>query len=530
MHNKLKDKKTLNRIFSVIYMLILTLPMVFGFFINHNKTILTGVEAAGASPAFSASDYWDGNFQSKFDDWANKAYYGRDNLVKTYNQVRYSLFSLGDKTIIKGKNGYLFGSSYVDDYLGLKPELVSSDDYLDKLTNYLRDIQDRLSEQGKAFVFIITPSKATFYSAYIPDRFYMQKHYSDTEDSNYSRLEKLLKQKGIVYIDSVQILKDLDALHYPLFTKTGTHWTRTATMEVIDDLLDLLEKRNSYNLRTYNIDGYSKSSVPENTDIDIYSLLNLYEKNYDESYYYPIVESDMENKFDEPSVLWQGGSFSWQMMDMLNGQNIITDLTYVSYGNYFMQFPIKNNKITLGGFSEEKLNSVLSGKDIFILECNEQYINNYCPELKGYDNAQDDFVGFMHQYLSAHKLSDEKIYPVSIEFDTGLFDNSTVLLKNKAIKYNGLTINMTVPKKATNTEPNDNYICVYINDILTEKIPCGPDQLLNLNIPAKSLSSAENDIYKIRVQLPENLLTDKTNLNFNNMLLKITFHYIGDTK
>ena len=238
----------------------------------------------------------------------------------------------------------------------------------------------------------------------------------------------------------------------------------------------------------------------------------------------------MENKYDEPSLLWQGGSFSWQMMDMLYEHNIITDLSYINYGNYYIQYPIKSNTVTLNGFSNESLGPALSGKDIFVFECNEQNIYKYCPSLRGIINANDDYVGFMYQYLSTQKLSDEKNYPASVESDTEIKNNTTVLLRSNAIKQNGLTIDMSVPVRPADASLEADSICVYVNDVLTRKIPCTEDSMVKLDIPSNSLPATENDIYKIRVQLPDSLQPDKTSLNYDIMSLKIMFHYIGETK
>lgn len=67
-------------------------------------------------------------------------------------------------------------------------------------------IQTEAIRQGKAFVFVITPSKADFEREYIPARYFEMETYYEEEERNYHRLVEAFDELGVFYVDSNIVL------------------------------------------------------------------------------------------------------------------------------------------------------------------------------------------------------------------------------------------------------------------------------------------------------------------------------------
>ena len=77
---------------AVVFCLFLALPlfqMLTGFPPDYK---LAGVETPVARPPLGLSAWWQGTLQSGFDTWLSQNIGGRGVLVRTANQLRYSLF------------------------------------------------------------------------------------------------------------------------------------------------------------------------------------------------------------------------------------------------------------------------------------------------------------------------------------------------------------------------------------------------------------------------------------------------------
>ena len=120
---------------------------------------LAGAEGAVEAPAIGLGAWWDGELQKGFDGWISRKIGLRGILVRTANQINYSLFGelprRGGTQVVKGKNGYLYEKVYVDAFRegGRRPE-----EELRNVSESTRRLQDRLAADGVAFLLVLSPS------------------------------------------------------------------------------------------------------------------------------------------------------------------------------------------------------------------------------------------------------------------------------------------------------------------------------------------------------------------------------------
>ena len=158
------------RVYCLLFVLVLFLPTLQHSFNILPNTTLIGKEEPPPKAQWSATGWLDGSFQEQYSKRRDSRLGLRDYLVKTYNQLHYSIFhrvvSTVSTSVIIGKENWLYEEVYVK-----KLNTASKDDgsLITKRVQRLRILQDQLEKLGIAFVFVIAPSKAEVYPEYIPE-------------------------------------------------------------------------------------------------------------------------------------------------------------------------------------------------------------------------------------------------------------------------------------------------------------------------------------------------------------------------
>ena len=189
----------------------------------------------------------------------------------------------------------------------------------------------------------ITPSKAAYYQEYIPDA-YVKASSNELVNRNYTQFIDKLQTNEINYYDSFSYLKMVEnQLAIPKFTKTGTHWNFVAGATASNGLLDFIKAKVSYDLPQLEVTQIETSVAPFfEKDQDIYELLNISEGEIDKVYYKPVVEKIGE-QHEKYSLFWQGGSFSWHILDYLDENEVFTNMDFMFYKQMLRQYRREQN-------------------------------------------------------------------------------------------------------------------------------------------------------------------------------------------
>lgn len=290
-----------------LIILLLALPAIQERFHLIKSAPLKGYFVPSKQAGFSISSWFVGDYQDSCAAYFREKTGFRGSFVRLYNQVDYSLFSVPHaRKIIVGKNGYLYSDEYISAYLGAD---FTGKQFCDEKVMLLKKLQDLLwSEKKILLVVILTPDKGNYYSEYIPDRFMKRKK----EPSNYSYYAARCAEAGINLIDFNYYFKRLKNTHrFPLYPKTGIHWTTYGAVLAADSLLKYLRSKLSGPLPSMVIDGIDTSAFARNPDNDIEQTMNLVWRIPTPVYAYPKYHFIFGANQKKPAALFIGDSFYW---------------------------------------------------------------------------------------------------------------------------------------------------------------------------------------------------------------------------
>lgn len=138
----------------------------------------------------------------------------RQEMVTGYSFVTAKVFQTSSsKSVIYGKNGWMFYSDTLGDYTGSE---VMTERQLNDCVRTLVLMERYCKQNGAQFVFVIAANKNSLYGENMP--YYYKKA---TVPGNRERLVKKLKEAGVKYIDLYDVFAAQDKV---LYHKTDSHW------------------------------------------------------------------------------------------------------------------------------------------------------------------------------------------------------------------------------------------------------------------------------------------------------------------
>jgi len=379
---KINKKLLVNMFLPLIFIVVICLGNLNNLFDFIKKSELAGATEASIKPEFKIATYFNGEYQKNYDKWYYSNFPLRNNITKVYSQIKYSIFNKSpNSNVVKGKEDVLFEKSYIEEYLGITPPVT--EEYLVDLTNDIKTIEEICKQSGKEFYLFITPSKADFYSDYIPSNFLKVASVNgenDKETRNYNRFVKLLKENNVSSFDSSSYLMDIRSeIDAPIYPNTGIHWTFVSAAYSLQEFIKFINSSSKFNVKNYKIEDIQESNTPFHAeDTDIYNIMNVTYGNKDKVYSAPVLKAIEGSNMDTPKVFMEGGSFCWQLLQILQGQQSFSDIDFLYYQLFITHF--KGGETTKtqvdGVVTKEILDKCLRDKDLVILEVNQENIAN----------------------------------------------------------------------------------------------------------------------------------------------------------
>jgi hypothetical protein len=333
------------------------------------STTLRGVNALSAPPPLSVQNLDD----HKIQNWAEKKLPEylpfRDLIVRTSNQILYSVFSKsymgGDNPLIVGKEGYLYSISYLQSYCDSQSWTIPTAD-VKAWAAELAEISRWLDSQGKTLIFMTTPSKAVYYSEYLPDAFHctgprlrapFKRAMSDLYATNTVRIvngaELIYEQKGKFDVE--------------LFPRGGIHVNQVGSAILVNGLLDKINESRGTHIKRLSL-AHERAKRPNDIDDDLAQLLNVLWPPTD----YPTANLLWEGSREQPTpsplkVNFIGGSFLTVPSRLLNGYNIFSPFIRYFYTAVVVKYPGEEVVPADASTMDEIFKS-----DVIVIECNEE--------------------------------------------------------------------------------------------------------------------------------------------------------------
>lgn len=268
---------------------------------------LKGVFQVVSFPIFTWNSWFTGEFQNAMPAAYNDQVGFRNDFVRLYNQIDFSLFSLAHaEKIVVGKEGYLLAQQYLDAALG--KDFVGEALIKEKVTLF-RSVEDELwAQKRKLLVLVFPPDKGTFYPEYIPERYLTKKK----PVTNYFQYRKELEASRANLIDfNNYFLQSKEISPYILYPKTGIHWSTYGALLAADSLSRYIEAKTGAKLPRMIIDSIVVTNELRSPDGDMSATMNLIWDIPHPDMTYPVIHFDTSQGRKKVNALVIGDSFYW---------------------------------------------------------------------------------------------------------------------------------------------------------------------------------------------------------------------------
>lgn len=226
-----KAENTFNIIYIVIFFAVCIAPLCLWAFLK-NDTPIGNAELAPFPEVTDKDGKFNFSFFSQFDDYFTEHLPLRPQLVTADNYLKAELLGGNTSNVIQGKNGYIFSSETVDDYVGV----TCSQRKINNIARTVKLMQDKAEHTGNNFLFTVIPNKNSVYPQYMPSR------YIKSETNDLSLLEKELKTLNVNYLDMGEVLSSYGG---ELYLKRDTHWNGLGALYGANAIMDALGKEHN---------------------------------------------------------------------------------------------------------------------------------------------------------------------------------------------------------------------------------------------------------------------------------------------
>ncbi len=465
----------------------------------------------------SLNRFFSGVYQEKKEEYLKENIGFKAFLIRVNNQILYSFFNKENtpKGVI-GKEGYLHLRSYIENVTG---ENFVGEDRIRIVTDQIGFLQEYYRRRGILFFTIILPSKASYYSEYIPDKFKTYPH------NNYEEYISSFNKSGIDYVDLNRFFLSLKGKEtYPIFPKNGLHWTTYAMLLGVDSILNYIEDNSRYQLTDYiKIENLEVGPSKDPVDNDAEKFFNLLfdipnqekvaniEIKFDnvkdlikpktlvvgDSYYYKVYNNKIPNHLFDWGAFWYYNKKARYYRGDKEYINQVKDLDPIHFLHQqdIIILCASHATLHLFPFGFEEYSAPLIHKDTMA-------VKNYLLK----KNEKQDSVGYNSEF---NTLVNEFIYNHD---EKALFIRKTIngikkspdrfqAVKEKAIK-NKLTLDEMSAKEAEwyYFKRNENKAEFFIPEYI-RTIKRNPDKMKLLEIKAQSNGHSLDEVIKMEAEL-----------------------------
>ena len=302
---------TIKNILFAAIMLLLFSPMLQKKIKLFDEKPLNGSFEVPEDPYFSLEGWFEGKYQTDQQNYSNQSIGFRNSLVRLYNQIHYSLYDQARANgVIVGKYGYLYEENYIKTHLGR--DFVGESKIVEK-TEKLRRLADTLKRKGIDLVIVFAPGKGSFYSEFIPESY--NPTYRTT--TNYEVYRKQILQKEICFLDFNDWFRKMKSSSpYPLFPKTGIHWSNYGEVLAADSIIKYINSiQKDKKIPELVIGNVEVPDTTRYSDDDIEKGMNLLFNIEDLPMGYPHFRLLKDVNSNKVKVLTVADSYYWGMFN-----------------------------------------------------------------------------------------------------------------------------------------------------------------------------------------------------------------------
>ncbi|WP_261534386.1 alginate O-acetyltransferase AlgX-related protein [Burkholderia multivorans] len=314
---------------AAIFVPLLTLgtARLAGIDLARHDVALKGMQSTEDKPAMTLRTLSSGEYEDYVGRQFGEELPFRGRVIASVNTVLYRFFHksyMGEQPMIIGRNGMVFEKRYADAYCRRQ----HSDAELDAWAQRIRALQDKVTSQGRTFIYLITPSKAAYFPELLPVTYHCD---PETAHLDYRHMVTALTANGVHFLDSSKLMSENKSRYnVEMFSQGGTHWNLLGAAIATNALADEIRKLGGpdYSSLQYS---WTISHEPVGTDTDLFDLLNL--GSTKPTYAVPKMDVRIARRLpsqDRP-ITFVGGSFVGQVIELLHGVALARDVDELYY-------------------------------------------------------------------------------------------------------------------------------------------------------------------------------------------------------
>lgn len=387
-----------NYIFAIILILLL-IPVSLYLFPLSVPQSLYG-EVLTNDIEFIAPKWDSGEFQEKKEAYLNQHFGLRNWLIHAHNEFEYQVFGKlfkegGEERV--GKEDYVFDQAYIREYTG--KDFVG-DSAVNVKIQKLKGLKDSLARRNISLLMVFAPSKAHYYSEYLPEN-----GNKRGQKINYDYFTKACKQENIPHIDFNTYFKSIKAkTPYPLFTKTGIHWSAYGAALAMDSIFKWIEQERKIDMPDFDWHELSLSDTARGTDDDMMKVANIFTRIKNPTLAYPQLKFHEKAGQQKIKTLTISDSFWWDIFHSGAYQNLFQESTLWYYFDNI--YPINNGQLPQK-VNKFKIKADIEKYNLVIIESTGSGLNRL-----GYGFIESAY----ERYISAEKEKDIDVF-LSQELD-----------------------------------------------------------------------------------------------------------------
>lgn len=286
-------------------------PMAEEYFDYYEEEELNGYYLETEEPKLQFKNWLDGSFQKQAATYRQEQMGFRQRIIRFYNQWHYDLYNQARaNNVIIGKEEYLFGKEYIKAYQGL--DFLGVEEIKKRMFK-LEKIRDTLATKNIDLIVLLAPGKASFFSEYIPPQ-YIKKPQAQT---NYAEIRNQLYSNNIHCLDFYAWFNQMKkTTPYPLFPKTGIHWSKYAEVLVADSILNHLAELQNRPMPQLERTGFESTRIVRDTDDDIEKGMNIFYEIPDLEMGYFSTRIKRDSTLNYPKISLIGDSYCWGLVGL----------------------------------------------------------------------------------------------------------------------------------------------------------------------------------------------------------------------
>lgn len=494
---------------------------------------LSGYTDQIEKPVMSFVGVWDGDYQKQYSKWSEQELIPRGVLTRTYNSVQYFL-SGQVGTIIVGKNGDLFSRDYIDGELCTNgaPNYVEENqrkkmqDYVDRLVI----LNDKLKANGKELIVYIAPSKAYFDFENLPQKFI---GVMPEERKNAAEcFSELISQTSIPYI----ICRDYKgSLDFPLFYRSGIHWSPLFEQYIRTELINLLTRENRP-YRNCKLTQIQESNSPFGGEKDYFNLLNVWWEGTNEKYLLYNEKQEEKDEFSRLRILIQGTSFSDGLRYNMQKAMPLDDIYYINRKDFYIDRD--GNQQYFNDWDQLDFDYLINHSDIICIESTEHelyqesygfvdYLIDYMEDYQK-ETKETEYLQRFEAGITWNEHSLRGIYRENSDYNWTKREFYTIL-ENKGIYDQGLQMDFMIPNEEL-IDHSSVSIQIWINGEKNYQTEFYEGGHKHICIEPEQIALHDNKTIDIEVHTSESFVPKEHGMGEDTRELGLALYYLGEKK